>query len=322
MLAVLHSAAWTQPTAATGAQNAAGLNTGAVSPGIETPAVGAKAAATGTQSKEAEMNVTIQGQSQQKLTVNKFDPPAAFALEDIQNFPEERLQPVLNNPITFEEGKDFSVMMDFQEDQFVHPWLPEIAQAPFLRMKTPATEKTQSWTFTVIDQAGATISKQEGHGVPPNVLLWNGDDSQRDHAAVDTVYIPQLMTVDKEGYHHTFMGQPVQFSTLIYKNGSHQILELSSKRLFHENKPEFSKEAPSLLEKVCDILRQDGHTPLAVLMFGNDDSLAKSRQDTLTKYFQTKLVLSNSDMLSGAISSSQKRGEAVAIMTNAGGSGL
>src|SRR5690348_15699095 len=55
------------------------------------------------QVKEGELDVSITGERKDKLVVGKLDPPAAFNLEDIQNFPEDRLHPVLSNPITFEE---------------------------------------------------------------------------------------------------------------------------------------------------------------------------------------------------------------------------
>ena len=55
----------------------------------------------------------------------------------------------------------------------------------------------------------------DGKGSPPSLFTWAGDDKERGHAAVDTVYIPQLATTDKEGYRHTYSGQPVQFATLL-----------------------------------------------------------------------------------------------------------
>src|SRR5205823_356855 len=112
--------------------------------GAAKPATAAAPTAKGAgvkQLKEGEMEANIIGSRKEKLTVGKFDPPAAFNLEDIQNFPEDRLQPVLNSPVTFNEGRDFSSMMDFKDDQPVHPWLPEIAHAPFLEMKSPQLEK-------------------------------------------------------------------------------------------------------------------------------------------------------------------------------------
>src|SRR5205085_6398626 len=112
------------------------------------------------QSGQGEMDVNITGKNREKLVVGKLDPPAAFNLEDIQNFPEDRLQPLLNAPVTFNEGRDFSTMMDFKEDQPVHPWLPEIAKTPFLEMKSPSLDKaSKEWEFAIIDQAGATVAK-------------------------------------------------------------------------------------------------------------------------------------------------------------------
>src|SRR5258708_11887304 len=107
------------------------------------PAAPTAAAASPTvkQSGQGEMDVNITGKNREKLVVGKLDPPAAFNLEDIQNFPEDRLQPLLNSPVTFNEGRDFSSMMDFKEDQPIHPWLPEIAKTPFLQMKSPPLEK-------------------------------------------------------------------------------------------------------------------------------------------------------------------------------------
>ena len=44
------------------------------------------------------MEEVIKGKNREKLVIGKLDPPAAFNLEDIQNFPEDRLQPLLNAP--------------------------------------------------------------------------------------------------------------------------------------------------------------------------------------------------------------------------------
>src|SRR5262249_20779299 len=155
------------------------------------------------------------------------DPPAAFNLEDIQNFPEERLQPVLNNPVTFEEGRDFSNMMESGDENLVHPWLPEIPKAPFLLMKPELDKPAKDWTFSVIDQGGTPVYSQDGKGNTPALFSWSGDDKKRGHVAVDTVYIPQLATTDKEGYRHTYMGAPVQYAAVSFDEKGRTTLELS-----------------------------------------------------------------------------------------------
>jgi hypothetical protein len=268
------------------------------------------------QAGQGEMTATVTGTNKEKLVIGKLDPPAAFNLEDIQNFPEDRLQPLLNAPVTFKEGRDFSKLMDFKEDQPVHPWLPEIAQTPFLAMKSPQLDKAaKEWEFAIIDQGGATVSKQEGKGTPPDQLVWKGDDSQRGLVAVDTVYIPQLNTVDKEGYHHTYMGQPIQFSSIEYSENGKTTIELSTKRLFAERKGEFSKEGPLLLDKVCDVIREGSHLPFAIQPYSADDSLGKTRRDALSKYFRDKLFIPENQIVSSMPQDPSKRGEAMAIIS-------
>ena len=262
--------------------------------------------------------VTSTGINKQKLTIGKFDPPAAFNLEDIQNFPEERLQPVLGNPITFEEGRDFSSMMDFKDEQLIHPWLPELSQAPFLVMRGAIDKPAKDWTFSIIDQGGAPVAKQEGKGNPPALLSWNGDDNVRDHVAVDTVYIPQLATTDHEGYHHTYMGQPVQFSTLEYKDGGKTVVEVSSKRVFQEKKSDFTKEASVLLEKVCDSIRQAGRSAVTIQPYDADPDLATSRAQALAKYFSEKLYIPVGQITQASPAGADKRGLAVAIIMAGG----
>ncbi len=279
------------------------------------PAPAANTSGAVKQSGQGEMDVKIVGTSKEKLVVGKLDPPAAFNLEDIQNFPEDRLQPLLNSPVGFNEGRDFSNMMDFRNDQPIHPWLPEIARAPFLRMKSPAIEKaSREWTYAIIDQGGATVFKQQGKGMPPENLSWNGEDTKRDRVAVDTVYIPQINTVDKEGYHHTYMGQPIQFSSLEYKDSGKTVIELSSKRLFLEKKSELRKEGPLLLDKVCDIIREGSFLPFAIQAYDNDEALARSRQETLVKYFKDKLFIPASQIVTSAPQDPAKRGETMAIV--------
>ena len=109
-------------------------------------------------------------------------------------------------------------------------------------MKSPQLDKSaKDWDFAIIDQGGATVSKQSGKGSPPDTLTWAGEDSQRGRVSVDTVYIPQLNTIDKEGYHHTYMGQPIQFSSIEFTENGKTTIELSTKRLFVEPQPELQQ---------------------------------------------------------------------------------
>ena len=287
-------------------------------PAPQAPTSSRATPAVGKQGDVGEQNVV--GKNKEKLEVGKFDPPAAFNLEDIQNFPEDRLLPVLHNPLVFEEGRDFATLMDFQEEQLYHPWLPEIAHAPFLTMKTDVEKSpVQEWTFSIIDQAGATVAKQDGKGSPPAALSWAGQDGVRDHIAVETVYIPQLATTDRQGYHHTFMGQPIQFASLVFNDNGHPVIEISSKRLFQEKKSEWTKEAPVLLDKVVDVLREQGQHPFTVQPFDADSGLGTERQKAVKDYLAAHLHIAADQISTPSTQDADKRGEAIVISN--GGSG-
>ncbi len=308
---------WSAKPAKTGSATKKAAPAPAAAP-ADTHAPAPKAVPTSTvkQVKEGELNVSITGELKDKMTIGKIDPPAAFNLEDIQNFPQERLQPVLNNPITFEEGRDFSSMMDSLDDKVVHPWLPEIPREPFLTMKVQLEKPTKDWRFSVIDQGGTPVSSQEGKGSPPDTFTWSGEDKSRGHMAVDTVYIPQLSTTDKEGYRHTYMGHPAQFATFLLNDKGRSTIEISSKRLFLENKAEFTKEAPVLLEKVCDFIREEARIPFAIQVFDMNLELGKSRQDTLAKYLSENLMISPSQITLLGTAAADKRGQAIALTLN------
>jgi hypothetical protein len=266
--------------------------------------------------KDGELDVSIQGTRKDKMVVGKYDPPAAFNLEDIQNFPEERLYPVLNNPITFEEGRDFSNMMDSQDEKIIHPWLPEIPRAPFLSMKPILDKPAKDWTFSVIDQGGTPVASQDGKGSPPPIFVWSGEDKDRGYLAVDTVYIPQLSTTDKEGYRHTYMGQPAQFAVLYYRDKGRTVVELSTKRIFVDKKTDLTKEANVFLDKVCDLIRQDSRVPFGLQGYDPDPDLARAREKALQKYFSDKLLVPDTQISLLEPGSSDKRGQAIAVVFN------
>ena len=281
-----------------------------------TPAPGVSPTAASQTPKGGELSEEIKGTRKDKMAVGKFDPPAAFNLEDIQNFPEERLTPVLNNPVTFEEGRDFSSMLQSQDEKLIHPWLPEIPRAPFLSMKPALDKPAKDWTFSVIDQGGTPVASQDGRGNPPAIFVWSGEDKNRGYLAVDTVYIPQLATTDKEGYRHTYMGQPSQFAVLYFRDKGRTVVELSSKRLFLEKKTDFSKEAYVFLDKVCDLIRQESRIPFGLQGYDTDPDLARSRESALQKYFSDKLLIPTSQISLLEPASPEKRGQAMAVVFN------
>lgn len=275
---------------------------------------------TGTAKDSGEIGTYVSsGTYKGKLPIGKIDPPAAFNLEDIQNFPEERLHPVLNNPVNFEEGRDFSALMDFQDDKVMHPWIPDFPRAPFLTMRGDVDSSARDWTFSIIDQAAGAIYTQSGKGNPPQNLAWNGEDQTRGYVAIDTVYIPQISITNKEGYHRTYPGQPAQFTAIRYDDKGKTVIELSSKALFQEHKADFSKEGELLMEKVTDLVRESGKVPFTIQPYDSETDLARMREQALAKYLQKKLYVSESQIVQAEVAGPEKRGNAFGIVLSATG---
>ncbi len=183
-------------------------------------------------------------------------------------------------------------------------------------MKTDIDKPAKDWAFSVIDQGGTPVATEEGKGSPPATFSWSGDDRQRGRAAVDTVYIPQLATTDKEGYRHTYMGEPIQFASLLSSDKGRTVIEISSKRLFLDKKADLSKEAPVFLYKVGDMVREEARLPFAIQIYDPDPGLGRSREGTLVKYFSDKLFIPSSQITVLEPASPDKRGPAVAVTLN------
>ena len=134
--------------------------------------------------------------------------------------------------------------------------------------------------------------------------------------AVDTVYIPQLATTDRDGYRHTYSGQPMQYATLLLNDKGRTVVEMSSKRIFLENKSDLSKEAPVFLDKVCDLIREEDKLPFSLQAYDTDTDLARARVDILVKYFSDKLFIPTSQITVLEPASAEKRGLAIAVTIN------
>ena len=180
---------------------------------------------------------------------------------------------------------------------------------------TPACTFACSAGFLRSGSCGVLLA-QEGKGSPPPLFTWAGDDKIRGRVAVDTVYIPQLATTDKDGYRHTYMGQPMQFASLLAKDKGRTVIEISSKRLFLDKKPDLSKEAPVYLDKVCDLIRQDARFPFALQAYDGDAELAGARVRLLVKYFSEKLFIPESQITVVGSAPSERRGLAIAVTLN------
>jgi hypothetical protein len=68
---------------------------------------------------------------------------------------------------------------------------------------------------------------------------------------------------------------------------------------------------------VCDAIRESSAVPFAIQPYEEDFELAKSRQETLAKFFSEKLYIPQTQIVLSNPANPQKRGTAIAIVSNA-----
>jgi len=260
------------------------------------------------------MELTITGQSKDRLTIERVSPPAAFTIQDIQSFPKDLLEPVLFSSITLQETSDFARLMDFRNDQPSHPWQPEMPIPPFIRYASPGDKESfRSWEFSVVDQDGKTVYQKMGAGRTPAVFQWNGVDSERQLLGVDVLYTPQVVTVNKDNKRRTHLGTPTVFPVLLYQTDDSMVIEFGSKRMFPENKATFFPEAVGVLERATDWIRASGQQKILVQVYDDDLGLGAKRAKPIQEYLMEALVLPLENITIEPVKVTAIRGEVVQI---------
>src|SRR5688572_5967808 len=113
-----------------------------------------------------EMEVQIKGQFKGRLLVKKIVAPVTMNLEKLQDFPEDPSQKILLDPLPISQSAEFNARGEVKGHAPFVPWIPAIAEPPFLRMVPPKIEASkkgptlQSWIFEVFNPQGQTIFRQ------------------------------------------------------------------------------------------------------------------------------------------------------------------
>ncbi|MBI3291364.1 MAG: hypothetical protein HYZ73_00925 [Elusimicrobia bacterium] len=259
-------------------------------------------------------SVTIEGESKERLTIGKAEPPREALLTDLQAFPDDHLVAFLNAKPTFPEMQMAQTAV-MTAPALVHPWWPIIPQAPFIQWRpTQAGDRVDHWEFLVIDHEGRASWSEEGIGKVPQQFVWSGNDHGRTFLAVETIYTPQLLTVNRRGQRNIEWGHPVLFSSVRYTHEGQQVIELSTRRLFQLDRAEWMPEATPLLDAAGDALRAHGAPPFEVVLAESDAMLGNARGMKVIQALAERLRLrATQDFQLGGIQPVGVRGVIVTI---------
>lgn len=240
-----------------------------------------------------DLEVQIKGQYKGRLLVKRIAAPVTMNLEKLQDFPEDPSQKILLDPLPISQGSEFNSRSEVKGHAKFFPWIPAIAEPPFLRMVPPKQVQVTSWMFEVFNPQGQTIFRQRGTNALPDELIWEGKDSEKKYAVVDRLYSAQLTLTSADDKATIIQGDSVVLPAMIYGSDESETVEFSLARMFANGKSELSSEGELMIEKISERVRERGLTRLHVRIAGENQTLAANREATLARALQTSLRLDN-----------------------------
>ena len=260
------------------------------------PAVNDVAAGGGKSVTPDEMEVQIKGQFKGRLLIKKIVAPVTMNLEKLQDFPEDPSQKILLDPLPLSQTGDFNARNEVKGHAPFVPWIPGIAEPPFLRMVPPKIDPKkgpalQSWMFEVFNPQGQTIFRQRGTNLLPDELIWEGKDSEKKFAVLDRLYSAQLTLVTADEKATTITGNSVVLSAMIYGSAESETVEFSLDRIFEKDKADLSAEGVVMMAKFGERLREIGLTKMHLRISSEQSSLAALRETVLVGALEHSLKL-------------------------------
>jgi len=242
-----------------------------------------------------DMEVQIKGQFKGRFLVKKILAPVTMNLEKLQDFPEDPSQKLLLENLPISHSADFNSRSEVKGHTPFYPWIPEIAEPPFLRMTPPIFPKEslpQAWMFEVLNPQGQTIFRQRGTNALPDELIWEGKDSEKKFAVVDRLYSAQLTLIGRDEQATAIQGDSIVLPAMIYGSDESETIEFSLNRLFLKDRTDISPEGEVMIAKIGERMRERALTRLFVRVASSQPELAVKREAALVGALEKSLLLS------------------------------
>jgi hypothetical protein len=266
-----------------------------------------------------EMEVQIKGQFKGRLLVKNIVAPVTMNLEKLQDFPEDPAQKILLEPLPMSQSADFNGRREIKGHAPFWPWLPPVAEPPFLSIVPPKTLQVISWMYEVLNPEGRTIYRQRSTHELPDALFWDGKDSEMKFAVVDRLYSAQLTVMTPDQKVTVIPGDSILLPALAYSSETSQTVEISLSRLFGKGTAEISPEGALIINKICESMRERGLRNAHVRIAQKEDALASRREVALVLALQKALRLPESQLEHDHIGD-VSRGEIAVLWLKVGGS--
>jgi len=252
-------------------------------------------AASGSRATPDDLQLDIVGKFKGRFLVKKILAPVTMNLEKLQDFPEDPSQKLLLSGLPVAYGADFNYRSEVKGHTPFYPWIPSIAEPPFLRMVPPKIgpkdPQPQAWMFEVLNPQGQTIFRQRGTNSLPDELIWEGKDSEKKFAVVDRLYSAQLTLIGSDERAEVITGDSIVLPAMIYGSDESETIELALSRLFLQNRTDISPEGEVMIAKIGERMRERGLTKMFVRIAAAQKELAGAREKALVAALEKSLLL-------------------------------
>ncbi|OVE78250.1 hypothetical protein BVX98_00850 [bacterium F11] len=279
----------------------------------------------------APLDMTIKGKARDKVTIERVVPEADVPLKNV--IPFSRLGQtdwILSEELGYlGEEKQIS-MMNVRSPKVYKPSMIQFPKPPYFvqtyppppepiivdrRPKAPPLPGEQErWTFIVIDQNNKLLKKIEGNTPPVEPIQWDGMSRGRFLLRTDEIYSSILIiqeNPDTPPKH--IVGEPVWLPALRYLKNNNLMFEFSNKRVYNEQRSDFSPALQVLVDQLMNALRKHEGAPFTVKVYGRDLELAQQRAK-MWRAFLERNLLRHAEEFKVQVSPPGERGEVTQVV--------
>ena len=253
------------------------------------------------------LDVTIKGETRDKVTIERVIPSPDVPLKDVIPFSRiGQTDFLLSEEIGYLDAGAQIAMMDVHSPKTFRPSMIEFPKPPFFIQAYPPPPKpvlvdrspnappppgeNETWTFIVVDQNNQLLKKIEGNTVPTEPIQWDGMTRGEFALRTDEIYSSMLVIQESQDVARTIVGEPIWLPALRYIKGNSIIFEFSNKRVYNEGQASFTSALQVLVDQLFNELRKYDKSPFQITISDRDLELANKRVALWRKTLEDNLL--------------------------------
>ncbi len=271
------------------------------------------------------LDVTIKGQTRDKVTIERVTPTTDVAMKDVIPFSRiGQTDFMLSEELGYLDEERQVALMDLHSPKTFRPSMIEFPKPPFFvqaypppptpivvdrrENAPPPPGENETWTFIVVDQNNQLLKKIEGNTVPTEPIQWDGMARGEFMLRTDEIYSSMLIIQETPEVARTIVGEPIWLPALRYIKGNNIIFEFSNKRVYNDSQAGFAPALQVLVDQLQNELRKYDGTPFEIVIFDRDLDLAQKRAN-LWKVTLEAGLLKPADTFNVRVATPGERGE-------------